>query len=77
MQIVKVLIEYANRTLDRPFSYFYKGNLKIQKGVRVLVSFNHRDIVGYVVDVEDTSKTIQELEEDSVVERPFKHVVIF
>ena len=65
MQIVKVLIEYANRTLDRPFSYFYKGNLKIQKGVRVLVSFNHRDIVGYVVDVEDTTKTIQELEEES------------
>ena len=65
MQIVKVLIEYANRTLDRPFSYFYKGNIKIQKGVRVLVCFNHRDIVGYVVDAEETNKAIKEIEEES------------
>ena len=65
MQIVKVLIEYANRTLNRPFSYVYKGSIKIQKGVRVLVNFNHRDIVGYVIDVEETSKSIEELESES------------
>ena len=65
MQIVKVLIEYANRTLNRPFSYFYKGNVKIQKGVRVLVNFNHRDIVGYVINVEETDKTVSEIEEES------------
>ena len=65
MQIVKVLIEYANRTLNRPFSYFYKGSIKIQKGVRVLVNFNHRDIVGYVIDVEETNKSVQEIESES------------
>ena len=65
MQIVKVLIEYANRTLNRPFSYVYKGNIKIQKGIRVLVNFNHRDIVGYVIDVEETNKTVEELESES------------
>ncbi|MCQ2800693.1 MAG: primosomal protein N' [Bacilli bacterium] len=65
MQIVKVLIEYANRTLNRPFSYLYKGNVKIQKGIRVLVNFNHRDIFGYVVDVEETNKTAEELEMES------------
>ena len=65
MQIVKVLIEYANRTLNRPFSYFYKGNIQIQKGVRVLVCFNHRDIVGYVIDVEKTDKSIAQIEEES------------
>ena len=65
MQIVRVLIEYANRTLNRPFSYFYKGSIKIQKGVRVLVNFNHRDIVGYVIDVEETDKTVSEIEEQS------------
>ena len=65
MQIVKVLIEYANRTLNRPFSYFYKGNAKIQKGVRVLVNFNHRDIVGYVICVEETDKTVSEIEKES------------
>ena len=65
MQIVKVLIEYANRTLNRPFSYFYKGSIKIQKGVRVLVNFNHRDIVGYVIDVVETNKSVQEIESES------------
>ncbi len=65
MQIVRVLIEYANRTLNRPFSYFYKGSTKIQKGVRVLVNFNHRDIVGYVIDVEETDKAVSEIEEQS------------
>ena len=65
MQIVKVLIEYANRTLNRPFSYVYTGKLKIQKGIRVLVNFNHRDIVGYVIDVEESKKTIEELETES------------
>lgn len=65
MQIVKVLIEYANRTLNRPFSYIYKGKEKIQKGIRVLVNFNHRDIVGYVVDVENTNKTVEEIESES------------
>ena len=65
MQIVKVLIEYANRTLNRPFSYVYKGQEKIQKGTRVLVSFNHRDIVGYVIDVDTSNKSIEEIEEES------------
>ena len=65
MQIVKVLIEYANRTLNRPFSYVYKGQEKIQKGTRVLVNFNHRDIVGYVIDVDTSNKSIEEIEEES------------
>ena len=65
MQIVKVLIEYANRTLNRPFSYIYKGKIKIQIGTRVLVNFNHRDIVGYVIGVEESNKTIEELESES------------
>ena len=65
MQIVKVLIEYANRSLNRPFSYLYKGKDKLEKGIRVLVSFNHRDIVGYVIEVIETNKTISEIEEES------------
>ena len=65
MQIVKVLIEYSNRTLNRPFSYFYKGSTKIKRGVRVLVNFNHRDIVGYVIDVEETNKTVTDIESES------------
>ena len=65
MQIVNVLIEYANRALNRPFSYFYNGNKTINKGTRVLVNFNHRDIVGYVVEVSHSDKSVKELEEES------------
>ena len=65
MQIVEVLIEYANRSLNRPFSYLYKGKDKLEKGIRVLVSFNHREIVGYVVNVSSTNKTEKEIEEES------------
>ena len=65
MQIVKVLIEYSNRTLNRPFSYIYKGDIKIKKGIRVLVEFNHREIVGYVIDVEESNLKIEQIEEQS------------
>ena len=65
MQIVEVLIEYANRSLNRPFSYLYKGKDQLVKGIRVLVNFNHRDIVGYVINVKDTNKSEAELEEES------------
>ena len=65
MQIVKVLIEYANLSLNRPFSYLYKGKEKLEKGIRVLVNFNHRDIVGYVVDVTFTSKNEKDIEEET------------
>ena len=65
MQIVEVLTEYANRSLNRPFSYIYKGKDKLEKGIRVLVNFNHRDIVGYVINVTETDKSVKELEEGS------------
>ena len=65
MQIVEILIEYANRSLNRPFSYVYKGQETIKVGTRVLVNFNHRDIVGYVVNVTNTEKNEEEIESES------------
>lgn len=65
MKIVEVLIEYANYSLDRPFSYFYKGKKKVDVGFRVLVTFNNRDIVGYVIKSYETDKTLNELQEES------------
>jgi len=64
MQIVEVLIEYAKSSLNRPFSYFYNGKKKLVKGIRVLLDFNHRDIIGYVVKVEETNKSVAEYEEE-------------
>ena len=62
MLIVQILIEYVNHSLNRPFSYAYDGNKNIEKGYRVLVEFNHREIVGYVIDVNKTEQTLEELE---------------
>ena len=64
MKIVEVLIEYANYSLDRPFSYIYKGKKKVDIGFRVLTKFNNREIVGYVVNTYESDKTIEQLEEE-------------
>ena len=64
IRIVEVLIEYANYSLDRPFSYSYKGDKKVDVGFRVLVNFNNREIVGYVVKVYNSEKSVQELENE-------------
>lgn len=61
MLIIEVLIEKTARSLDRPFSYLYEGKEKIVPGVRVLIEFNHRQQVGYVIRVEKTDLTLEEL----------------
>lgn len=64
MKIIEVLIEYASHSLDRPFSYVYKGNKHVDTGFRVLLNFNNRELVGYVLSVKDTDKTVEELEKE-------------
>ncbi len=64
MKIVEVLIEYANYSLDRPFSYCYKGNKSLDVGYRVLVRFNNRELVGYVTKCYKSDKSIEELENE-------------
>ena len=64
MLLVETLIEYASHSLNRPFSYVYKGSKTIQKGYRVLIEFNHREIVGYVINVQETNKSVEELEQE-------------
>ena len=62
MVLLGVIIEYAANSLDRPFSYAYNGDLEVKVGVRVLVSFNNRKVIGYVSSVEHTNDTLEELE---------------
>ena len=64
MRVIEVLIEKANYSLDRPFSYLYDGNKKIEKGYRVLLEFNHQELVGYVLKVYETSKKKEDLEDE-------------
>ena len=49
MQIASVVIEYSDDKLDKTFDYLYLGNENII-GKRVSVIFNHREVVGYVLD---------------------------
>ncbi len=64
MKIIELLIEHNNYSLNRPFSYVYFGDKPVDKGYRVLVKFNHQELVGYVIKVNETNKTKKELEEE-------------
>ena len=66
MQILDVLIEYGISSLDRTFSYAYQGEIKIKPGIRVLVNFNHKEIVGYVVNVKEIDMDLKEYQKESL-----------
>lgn len=60
MYIAHVLVEHSSHALDRSFTYLSKKPVKA--GVRVSIFFNHQRIVGYILNVDYTSKTKEELE---------------
>jgi len=62
MQLVEVLIEYGVRSLDRPFSYLYNLKKPIGKGFRVLLTFNNKKLIGYVLNIKETSESKDEIE---------------
>ncbi|MDY4819489.1 MAG: hypothetical protein SO206_04500, partial [Bacilli bacterium] len=64
MKIVDVLIERKIQSLNRPFSYVVKDDALIEVGERVLVPFNNKNIVGYVINVTKSDKSIAELEKE-------------
>ena len=64
MKLLEVLIERKTNTLNRPFSYVYDGDKEVKEGYRVLVSFAHSDVIGYVIKASETSKSIAELEKE-------------
>ena len=64
MKIIEVLIEYSIHSLNRPFSYSYSGNKKVEEGFRVLIKFNNKEIVGYVINVKEINKPIKAIEDE-------------
>jgi len=61
MKILDVYIEHATHELNRPFSYVYFGNKKVEKGYRVIVPFGkQKQIIGFVSDVKESSLTLEE-----------------
>lgn len=67
IRILEVLIEYSSAELDRTFFYAYSGKNEIQTGVRVLVDFHHREVVGYVMNVVPFNGTLEEYESPYIV----------
>ncbi len=56
MKIVNVYIEHPVMQLNTTFSYYYSGDLSIDRGYRVKVDFNRQSIVGFVdsvIEVDD------------------------
>ena len=65
MKIIDVLTEYGKRSLDRTFSYVYKGQKRIEPRFRVRISFGAQEaVMGFVLSVRDTEKSVAELEEE-------------
>ena len=64
MKILEVLIEYSNQHLNRPFSYIYNLNKKVEVGFRVLITFNNKEIVGYVINVKNVDLSKEEYEKE-------------
>ena len=60
MYLVQVLVEHSSHALDHSFTYLSKE--PVHPGVRVSIFFNHRLIVGYVLSVDESSKSKEELE---------------
>lgn len=63
IQIVSVVIEYNNDKLDKTFDYLYLGEEDI-KGKRVKVIFNHKEVIGYVLDTSFSNMSKEELEDE-------------
>ena len=65
MKLIEVIIEYPSSSLNRPFSYAYNGDFPILKGVRVLVPFASRIVVGYVVNIKDYPGSKEDYEQET------------
>lgn len=63
MYIAKVMIERPVATLDVPFSYYIPSTITVQVGIRVVVEFNKKVLVGYVEDIEEIQFDLATYEE--------------
>ena len=52
MKLAQVWIEHASLKLDQTYSYLCHDDA-LQAGMRVLINFNGKNIVGFVESVED------------------------
>lgn len=74
MYIVSILVEHPTYALDTTFDYLSNEFTSI--GVRVEINFNHRNIIGYVENIQETLKTKEELENEHGFKYRFINKVI-
>ena len=67
------IIEYPIKTLDKAFTYLVPESLKekLKVGMKVLVSFNHRQVRGIVLKITNTFDGDYELKEIEKIEDEF------
>ncbi len=61
MKILEVLTEYGARSLDRTFSYIYKGKKDIGPRFRVKINFNGHIVMGFILSSTESDKNEEEL----------------
>ena len=61
MYLIKVILEYQNINLDRTFDYYV--NEEIPLYARVLVPFNNKEIIGFVIAIAKDTKSEYEVKE--------------
>ena len=76
MKILSVLIEYRVFSLNTPFSYVCDDNVNVNVGCRVYVPFGHQNIVGYIIKIEHTNLSIEELSKKDGVSYKYIYKVL-
>jgi len=76
MKILKVLIEHRTLSLDTSFSYLANDDVNVDVGYRVYVPFHHKNIIAYVIDIQFTSLTFEEICKKDYIEYKYIHSVI-
>ncbi len=75
MKVIQCWIEHPVRSIDQTFTYLCDDD-EVQKYARVSIDFNGRNIIGFVEEVEDTSLSVQEIQNQYGFEIKFVDRVI-
>ena len=62
MKILSVLIEYRVSSLNTPFTYVCNDDTNVEIGCRVYVPFGYQHIVGYIIDIKQSSLSLEDCE---------------
>lgn len=55
------MVEQRVFELDRTFYYYYESDKEIQKGTRALINFNGKELVGFVMEVENYNEDLNDI----------------